>query len=157
MAPAHYIPVFPTSHSADFSTSSCSYSLCTVWICQLKEGHSYVFSRWIWSYILPVPCDELYSGSHYTHQSHISGPLDTPTPPLRCNSARIGAPQFLSALRSLDYCSCISLDTEFPPAHLHLDCRFYIECRTLYPTLPSPFSAPPLVSVLLNTHLRSVA
>jgi len=61
----------------DFRASRCSYSLCAVWICQGKQGHSNVFSRWISRYILPIPCDKLYSRSHCTHQSHSSGLLDT--------------------------------------------------------------------------------
>jgi hypothetical protein len=45
---------------------------------------------------LSIPYEKIYSGSHCTHRSHISGPLQTktppPTPPCGANSARIGAP-----------------------------------------------------------------
>ena len=74
--PTKDILVFPISHSVDFSANSCRYSLCAVWICHWKQGRSYVSSRWISRYILPIPCDNYYSGSHCTHPSHVSGQLD---------------------------------------------------------------------------------
>jgi len=66
----------------------------------MDAGYTYVFSRWISRYIMPIPCDKSYSGSHCTHQLHISWLLDTP---LQCKSAMIGTSQFLSALLSLDW------------------------------------------------------
>jgi len=86
-------------------------------------------------------------------------------PPLRCNSARIGTPQSSSALLSLDGPSSISFRTwfhtvcthQFPPVHLGLDCRCYIEFHTPYPTPHSPFGAPPLVWALLNPSWHSSA
>lgn len=86
----YYILAFETHYSGDISTGRCSYSLYTIQICPWKEGHSYVFSRWISSYLLPIPRDIYYSGSHCTHQSYSSGPFDNP---LRYNSAAIDAPQ----------------------------------------------------------------
>ena len=80
-------------------------------------------------------------------------------PPLRHNSARIGAPQSQLALFSLDRLSSISFCTlfppfhtpqfgmeapKFPPVHSGLDCRFYIEIRNPY--------TPPLLSVLLHYY-----
>jgi len=107
--PANDIPVFPTSRSADFSAGSRRYSLCAVWICQQKEGHSYVFSRWISRYILSIPYDKLYTGRHCIHQSHISGPHQTPPPTtLSYNSTRMDTHQSQSALFRLDSLSSIS-------------------------------------------------
>jgi len=111
---AHDIPVFPAPHSVDFSAGGYRCSLCAAWICHWKEGHSYVFSRWISRHILSIPYDKFYSGSHCTHQSHISGPLPTPLPPwCGANSTRIRAPQFPSALLILDSLSSISFHSQF--------------------------------------------
>ena len=148
---------------------------CAVWICGWKEGHSNVFSRWILRYVLPIPSDQCYSGSHCTHQSHIHGPLDST---LQCNSARIGAPQFPPELLAIDWQSSILFHTRFPlvrapqfqPAHLGVDWRSYIEFRTPYPThthihthrhththTSTLFGAPTLVWALLNPRRCSSA
>jgi len=98
LVPAYSLPVFPTSHSADFSAGSQCYSLCGVWLCQWNNGKSYIFSRWISRYILPIPCVKSYSRSLCTYQSHISGPHHTPPCATqlcwdRCSCIPIGAPQ----------------------------------------------------------------
>ena len=80
-APANNIAVGATFRSADFTADRRSYSFCAVWLCRWNEGHSYVFSRWIFKYIVSIPQDKFYCGSHCTHQSQISGMLRTPPPP----------------------------------------------------------------------------
>jgi len=75
----------------------------------LERWPQLCFSRWISRYIVSIPFDNFYYGSHCTHQSHISGTLQTPPPPtMRRNSARIGASQSPSGLLSLDSPSSIS-------------------------------------------------
>jgi len=86
-------------------------------------------------------------------------------PPLRCNSDKIGTPQFPTALLRLDSRTSISFDTgfprvltpQFPLAHLCLDCCFYAEFPTPYTTPNSPSGAPPLVLVHLNPCRRTSA
>jgi len=68
-------------------------------------------------------------------------------PPLRCNSARKGAPHCLLPLHSPDWCFSVSYPTrfphfrtlKFPPAQLGLDCRCYIDIRTPYAWPPVTF------------------
>jgi len=145
-APPYYIPAFETYYSADFSTGSCSYSLSTIWICQWKEGHSYVFSRWISSYIFPIPCDIYHSGNHCTHQSHSSGPFDNP---LQYNSAWIDAPQSPLVHVSLDWHSSISFCCQF--LHCQLSsvgiCTFQSPVASLVVLYFIPHFLPQLVLV----------
>jgi len=118
--PANDIPVFLTSCSVNFSTCSHSYSLRAVWICKWKDSNSDIFSRWISRHILSISYDKIYSKSHSTHQSHISGPLETPPPPLalawdatplrlahhnppRCTSASIHSLLYSSAVKSFSF------------------------------------------------------
>jgi len=148
--PANNITVFPTSHSSDFSASSCRYSLCALWIRQWKEGHSYVFSRWISRNILRIPCDKFYSVSHCTYQSHISGPLHTP-----CGATPQGQVLLNSRRHSLAEIDTLlfhsALNSPFPrssiPVHTPQQ-RFTVFYFILH-------SIPPPLSEILNSHRRT--
>jgi len=131
-APANNMTVFRTSCSSDSSAGSRSYSLCAVWIRQWKEGHSYVFSRWILRYIWPIPYNQFHSWSCYTI-NHTSAAASYP-PPLWRNSSRIGAPQLLLELLSLDWTSSISFCSQFL-----LSQRCSISFRSLYPPFHAPY------------------
>ena len=149
-------PSYRTSRSADICVGSCSYSLCDVWICQSKDAHSCIFPRWISRYILYICCGPFCYSSHCTHESHVTGPLETTLWHIFCT---IGAPQFPSVFLSLDCRSSVSFRALYPPvrpvqlgtgtpqflpALLGLNCHSYIAFHIPYS--PLICGAPPLGS-----------
>jgi len=98
--PAGNFSVLSTSHSADFSASSHSYSLCAVSICDWKLGSSYVFQRWILWLILPFMMIDILSAEATALINYKS--LATSYPPW-WSSAMIGALQSPSVPLSLDW------------------------------------------------------
>jgi len=62
LAPLYSMPVHSTSHSADFSAGTHSYSLCPVQICWWMAGSHYAISEWISRSIFRILYDKFYFG-----------------------------------------------------------------------------------------------
>lgn len=101
---------------------------------------------------MSIPCDICYSVSHCSHQLHNSWPLLTspcspPPSTIRCNSATIGAPQFLLPLLSENSVSYIPPHL-IPPLsvllrqHRHsLISSLLITARQFHAAINTPISA----------------
>jgi len=109
-APANYIPVYWMSGWAALRVGSCSYSLCTVWICWWNKGDSNVFSKWLLRHICPSPVMNFTPEATALINHTLVGHLITPQ---RLSFRWIGTSLSRLALLSLDWLSWFSFCSQF--------------------------------------------